>query len=94
MLQDKGAEVEIVEYMKTPVSRDELEHLITTLGIKPYDLLRKGEKIFKESYKDKSPDTYDWIGAMIEHPQLMERPIVVKGAKAVIGRPPELVLNL
>lgn len=83
-----------MEYMKTPVSREELESLIATLGIKPYDLLRKGEKIYKEAYSKKDANSFDWIGAMIEHPQLMERPVVIQGKKAVIGRPPELVLEL
>jgi len=58
------------------------------------DLIRKGESIYKEKYKGKSLTEAQWISAMVEYPKLIERPIVVKGQKAVIGRPPELVSAL
>ena len=62
--------------------------------MKPEQILRKGEAIFKEKYKGKNLAEDEWIKAMIEHPKLMERPIVVNGNKAVLGRPPENVLDL
>ena len=68
--------------------------LVAMLGIKPEQLLRKGEKIFKEEYKGKDLSDAEWIKAMAANPILIERPIVVKGNKAVLGRPPENVLEL
>ena len=64
------------------------------LDIKPIQLIRKGEPIFKEKYKGQDLSDKDWINAMIENPKLIERPIVVNGDKAVIGRPPTNVLDL
>jgi len=64
------------------------------LGITPFDLIRRSEKIFKESFKGKDLSDKDWIKAMVENPKLIERPIVIKDKKAVLGRPPSNVLNL
>lgn len=94
ILNEKGVNVEIVEYLKEPPSRNELKNVITKLGIKPIELIRKGEEVFKSNYKDKNLSDDEWIDAMIENPILIERPIVIKGDKAIIGRPPEKVLEL
>ena len=95
LLRDKGVEPEIVEYLNTPPSRDTLEGLLRMLGMEPMDLMRKKEKEFKELGLDKgNPDRDTLIQAMLDHPRLMERPIVVKGRKAAVGRPPESVLNI
>ncbi len=94
LLNEAGKEVELVEYMKNPISEKELKKVIKLLKIKPYDLLRRKEKVFKEKFSDKDKDSFDWVKAMIENPSLMERPIVVNGDKAVIGRPPENVLDI
>jgi len=94
LLQDKGINPEIIEYLKTPPSADEITELIAMLGIKPEALIRKGEAVFKENFKGKTLTDQQWIEAMAKFPKLIERPIVVEGKKAVIGRPPTLVLDL
>lgn len=94
ILQDANAEIEIVEYLKDVPTAAELEGIILKLGIKPFELVRKGETIFKEQFKGKPLTDGEWIQAMIEFPKLIERPIVIKGDQAEIGRPPERVLNL
>lgn len=91
LIQQAGIEPEIALYMKEPLSFDELSAVIVKLGINPEDLLRKKEAIFKEEFKGKTLSDNEWIQAMIDHPKLMERPIVVKGEKAILGRPPENV---
>ena len=88
-LMETGLEVEVIEYLKTPLNRAQLQVLVTALGIMPYDLIRIGEKIFKEHYKASHPDNIDWLQAMVDHPVLMERPIIQKKGLAVIGRSPE-----
>lgn len=94
LLLDKGVDVEIVEYLKNIPSATELKGLIDMLGIKSEDLVRKSEAVYKELYKGKTLNDAEWINAMIEHPKLIQRPIVVKDGKAELGRPPENVLNL
>ena len=94
LINDAGKEVEIIEYLNTPPTFDELKAIIGKLGISPEQLLRKGEAIFKEQFKGKSLSDDEWIQAMIDHPKLMERPIVIEGNKAVLGRPPENVKSL
>ena len=84
-----GLEVEVIEYLKTPLDSTQLEILVTELGITPYDLIRRGEKIFKELYKSSDPDKVDWLQAMVNHPILIERPIIQKKGLAVIGRSSE-----
>lgn len=94
LIQDSESEVEVIEYLKTPPTYEELESLLTKLGISPQELIRKGEAIFKENFKGKTLTDQEWIKAMVDHPILIERPIVVKGNKAIIGRPPENVQSL
>lgn len=95
LLRNQGIEPTIIEYLKTPPSIDELKAVIKALGIAPRDLLRKGEAIYKElGLHDSNPSDEALIQAMVTHPVLIERPIVIRGDKAAIGRPPESVLNL
>ena len=94
MLRENGVEPTVVEYLKTPLTENELEELLKMLGIPAEKLIRKGESIYKEQCKGKEMSEADWIAAMAAHPKLMERPIVVAGEKAVIGRPPENVREL
>ena len=94
LIEDSGELVEVIEYLKEVPSKKELTKLIEMLGIKPYDLLRRGEADFKDNFKGKDLSDEEWIEAMIEYPKLIERPIVVREHKAVLGRPPENVKAL
>lgn len=94
IIEEKGIEPEIVKYLDDPLGPDQLRELIELLGITPIDLVRTKEKVWKEEYADKELDEDEIILAMAENPKLIERPIVVKGKKAVLGRPPENVLEL
>lgn len=94
LVKNKTNDIEVVEYLKTPLSEKELANVIELLGIKPEDLIRKKEQDFKDNFKGKELTDKEWIEAMIEYPKLMERPIIVNGKKAVIGRPPEDALNI
>jgi arsenate reductase len=94
LIREQGEEPEIVEYLKEEISEKELKELIAMLGIRAEDLVRKIEDIYKTKYKGKNLSDAQWIRAMVAHPVLIERPIVVQGKRAVIGRPPQLVLDL
>ena len=94
IIREKGEEVEIVEYLNNPPNKIELKEVLKKLGMKPGQIIRKGESIYKENYKGKSYTDEEWIEIMANNPILMERPIVVKGDKAVMGRQPENVMDL
>ena len=94
LLRSHGIEPTIVEYLKTPPTLAELTDIVKRLGVEPQTLVRKGEDVFKQSYQGKQLDTSQWIAAIVAHPILLERPIAVRGTRAVIGRPPERVLEL
>ncbi len=94
LLQDNGIEPRVVEYLKTPPNAAQLKTLISQLGIKPEQLVRKGEEVFKTKYAGQSLSDTQWIDAMVQNPVLIERPIVVSGKRAVLGRPPENVRQL
>ena len=95
ILKDQGVEPEVVEYLKTPPDRDTLIQILDMLGMEPRDLMRKKEKEYKENnLSDPSLTRDQLIDAMLAHPKLIERPIVIKNGKAAIGRPPEKVLEI
>ena len=94
LIQEKGVEPEVVLYLENIPTTEELQDLLNKLEISPMQLIRKGEKDWKENYKGKELSDAQLIDAMIAHPKLIERPIVVKDNKAVLGRPPENVLEL
>jgi len=91
LLEGRGIQPRVIEYLKTPPSAAELKKILVKLGIKPEQLVRKGEEVFKEKYAGKSLTDAQWIDALVANPILIERPIVVSGDQAVIGRPPENV---
>ena len=95
LLTKRGIEPKIIEYLVAPPSEAELKHLLKLLGIKPRELLRTKEEEYKQAKLDR-PDVSDAdiIRAMVKHPRLIERPIVVSGNKAVLGRPPDNVLKI
>ena len=94
LLQENGVDPEIVLYLDSVPSPNELKSLLLKLDLSPIQLVRKGEKIWKEQFKGKELSDEEIIEAMIAYPKLIERPIVVKDQKAVLGRPPENVLDL
>jgi arsenate reductase len=94
LLEDKNVQAAIFEYLKTPPTAEQIKDVLTKLGIEPEALVRKGEEIYKAEYKGKTL-TYDqWIEAFVKYPVLIERPIIIKGDRAVIGRPIENIENL
>ena len=94
LLQDHGVEPHIVHYLETPPSRDTLAQLVRQLEIPAEALVRKSEAVFKAEFKGKPMSDAAWLDALAAHPKLIERPIAVRGERAVIGRPPEKVLEL
>jgi arsenate reductase len=95
LLQERGIEPDLVLYLDAPPTADALRRLLGQLGMAPREMLRKGEDAYKEQRLDDSAlDDAALIAAMVAHPKLIERPIAVRGDRAVVGRPPERVLEL
>jgi arsenate reductase (glutaredoxin) len=94
LLKEKNIEPEIVEYLKQNPTKAELKDLLMKLHIKAEDLVRKGEAYYKEKLKGKKFSEEEWVQIILEHPELIERPIVIRGNRALICRPPELVNDL
>lgn len=94
ILKKSGKDFQIVNYLENIPTKAELKSIINLLGIKPIDLVRKNEAIWKANYKNKELNDDIIINAMLENPKLIERPIVINDNKAVIGRPPENILNI
>ncbi len=89
ILKNSGHEFEVVDYLHHPPSKIELKEVLNMLGLTPIQLVRKNEAIWKENYRNKELTDDAIIEAMCEHPKLIERPIVIRGNHAVLGRPPE-----
>lgn len=92
-LNESQADIEIIDYLQQIPTAEELTEIVRLLGIRPWELVRKGEAEFALFTESEMSDE-DWINAMIQYPILIERPIVTKGNKAIIGRPPSLVKEL
>ena len=95
LLQERKDKFEVFMYLDEKLEKDFLKEIIQKLGMSPRDLLRTGESAYKENnLKDSNISEEEIINLMIEYPKLIERPIYVKGSKAIVGRPPENVLNI
>ena len=93
-MRDNGYEPKIIEYLKRPPNVQELRKICNVLQLRPIDIIRKGEKEYKELNISNLDRDEDLIEEIVKHPKLMERPIVIKGEKGIIGRPPENVQKL
>lgn len=91
MVNGLTSEVEVIDYMNTSVTKNELVQVLKELEMTPSELLRKGESDYKEHVKGKDLSDDQIIDLMLTYPKLIERPIVIKDGKAIIARPPELV---
>ncbi|MCB1754790.1 MAG: arsenate reductase (glutaredoxin) [Gammaproteobacteria bacterium] len=95
ILDDQQADYDVVDYLKNPPDKATLKEILAMLGMRPRELMRQSEAVYKEkNLADDSLDDEALIDAMIENPILIERPIVITNGKAVIGRPPEKVLDI
>jgi len=94
ILEKSGKEFEVIKYLDDIPSKKKLKEIIGLLGIRPEQLVRKNETIWKENFKGKSLSDSEILDAMILHPKLIERPIVINKDKAVIGRPPQNIQKI
>ncbi len=94
LLEEKGAEIEVFKYLDEEITKEDIKKLLAMIGAKPRDIMRTKEAIYKELGLKNVEDDEKLIEAMVEHHKLIERPIVIKEGKAIIGRPPSKVLEL
>jgi len=95
ILKDKGSDITVINYLNSPPTSTELSEVLELLGIEPRDLMRKHETPYKENnFDNPALSRKQLIQAMVDHPILIERPIIINGKKATIGRPPEKVLDI
>ena len=94
IIKSKTSKFEVIDYLKNPLTFKEIKLLLSQLNIKPLELIRIQESFWKENYNGEEMPDDEIINAIVNHPKLMERPIVTTNKKAIIGRPPENVLDL
>lgn len=98
LLEDAGVTAEVRRYLDDPPSPEELRRVLDLLGMQPWDLVRTGEDAYRDlgmADWDRTQDNGDaWVEAMADHPRLIQRPVVIDGDRAVLGRPPEDVHDL
>ena len=95
LLRERDIEPDIVEYLKTPPDFAELERILDLLGLEPRELMRRNEAEYRDNgLDDDSLSREQLIQAMVDHPKLIQRPIVISGGRAALGRPPEHVLDI
>lgn len=94
ILQKKKIKAEVINYLEGTVTEEELRKVISLLGIPAEELIRKSEPVYKEKFNGKKMTEDKWIKAMLKYPILIQRPIIIKGKKAVIGRPAERLLDI
>lgn len=94
LLEGESCDIEVIEYLKEKITKKELKNILSKLGLKAFDIVRKKEALYEKNFKNKTFTNEEWIQLLLENPILIERPIVIDGYKAIIGRPPELVMDL
>jgi arsenate reductase len=94
ILEEARVEHEIIDYLNNPPSEEEIRELLSKLNMDAIELVRQNEAVWKEKFKGKDLSSEEIIRAMADHPKLIERPIVVRGSQAVVGRPPEKIKSL
>ena len=94
ILEDSGKDFILHKYLDKPLTFEKLQKVIRLLKIQPIELIRQNEPIWKENFKHKSLSDKRLVELMIEHPKLMERPIVISNNKAVVGRPPSKIIDI
>ena len=94
LIKEAEADVEVVDYLKEPLTEDEIYELLSKLNLPVDYLIRKNEELFKQQFKGKNLTEDEWVKVLAENPKLLERPIVVKDDEAILGRPPENVRKL
>jgi arsenate reductase (glutaredoxin) len=93
-LQEKDQEYTVVEYLKNPLSRAVLKDILMKMNVRPQELIRTQEEVYRSDFEGKQFNDEEWIDILLEYPRLIKRPIVVKGYKAVIASPPEEIDKL
>jgi arsenate reductase (glutaredoxin) len=93
-IRDKGLNVQVIDYIKNPISEKELQEIVMKLGKKPVEIVRTQEEYFKKNLKGRNFTDEEWITILMENPRLIQRPIVVEKHKAVIAQPPEKINQL
>lgn len=91
LLEKQSEPFQVFEYLKQPLTKEIIEDLLKKLGKEPEEIIRKKESVYLENFSGKLFPREKWIDILIEYPILIERPIIIKGKKAIIARPPELV---
>lgn len=94
ILEAENADFKVIKYLDEELNAKELSKIIKLLNIKPIELVRKRESLWKDNFKNSTFTDKELIDIMVKNPKLIERPIVINGNKAVIGRPPQLVLDI
>lgn len=95
LLRKKGLEPEVIEYLKTPPSLHELDEILKSLQLEPQEIVRKKEEVYQKlGLAKKNLSRKEWLEVLVKNPILIERPIVVNGKNAALGRPPERVLEV
>ena len=94
ILAKHGVEPVVVEYLKKPPTKEELRAILEKLGMTAGQIVRKGEDIYRQKFSSKAMSDEQWLDALVQYPILMERPIVIKDDRALLGRPPEKVFDL
>ena len=94
LLKQNNCEFTIRYYLSHPPSVEELKELLDKLQCKPIDIVRKKEPLYEQLYATGQFNDHEWLNILSRHPILIERPIVINNNKAIIGRPPQLVINI